>query len=212
MYIHNNDNATFFDIYSRQYDKKLVKSYFTNNLVWFIKQIPNLDGNIKVLDVGCGTGILCNYLSSTYANIHVHGVDISEAMISKSQNECYGKHNVCFAVGDAHNLDAKDDEYDYVFNTISFHHYADPQKVLSEFYRVLKPGGKLLLMDSITNPLPISFMPLIWDLTERRKCYTRHLASSEFHELFCNSSFKRVEYKYYSRLFPARHILCIAQK
>lgn len=203
--------SSFFDRYSKKYDIKYINKYFKDNYRWLFAHIPDLTGKC-IADIGCGTGELCNAISSLYDTVEVYGVDISKKMIAKAKTINSNNKNVFLSVGDAHNLHFKSNSFDYVINTISFHHYQQPNLALSEFYRILKPGGTLILLDSVTNPFIISFMPTFWDIKERAKCYTRHLSTRKFRQLFDASDFKKVDYCYYMRFFPARHILCKAVK
>jgi ubiquinone/menaquinone biosynthesis C-methylase UbiE len=57
-------------------------------------------------------------------------------------------------LGDAELLPRDDASFNYVFCVDSFHHYPNPEKVLREFHRVLKPDGQVVLADP-TTPLPI---------------------------------------------------------
>ena len=96
----------------------------------------------KVLDVGCGTGLMSAKLAAS--GREVLGVDISTAMLARAQRR---KHpGITFLHGDAENLPAADHTFDAVVNLISFHHYPNPSRTVAEFRRVLRPGGRLVLI------------------------------------------------------------------
>lgn len=201
----------FFDNLSTIYDARYIKKYFKNNHIWIFKNINNLDG-MNILDIGCGTGELVIEIKKLYPKSKVIGVDIAKGMIEKAQEKAKKIDCIDFLIGDVHKLDFEKNMFDFVFNTISFHHYQEPAKALNEMKRVLKPGGKLYILDSIKDPRLISFMPWYWDYTDSKICYSRHLFSKEFHKFFENAGFKDVFFLKYYKLFPVVHILCIAEK
>ena len=103
----------------------------------------------RILDVGVGTGIcLPDYASST----RVVGVDLSEAMLKKARKrveELGLRHVESLQVMDAERLEFPDSSFDvvvaqYVVNTVPH-----PEIALSEFARVLKPGGEIILINRV---------------------------------------------------------------
>lgn len=104
-----------------------------------------------VLDVGCGPGILLQTLAASYPELKLAGLDIAPEMI-RIATERLGKRAE-IKLGDAESLPWQDAAFDYIFCVDSFHHYPNPRRALSEFHRVLKPDGKVVLADP-TAPLP----------------------------------------------------------
>ena len=96
----------------------------------------------KVLDVGCGTGLMCAKLAAS--GREVVGVDLSTAMIQRARRQAHP--NIHFVRGDAEALPVDDESFDAVVNLISFHHYARPARAAAEFRRALRPGGRLILI------------------------------------------------------------------
>jgi len=99
----------------------------------------------KVLDVGSGNG----YVLSKYATegAEVYGVDIAPASISLCQKrfEYLGLESD-FRVADAQRLPFEDNTFDCVCSMGVLHHVPDTQKAIDEIKRVLKPGGRLIVM------------------------------------------------------------------
>lgn len=106
----------------------------------------------KVLDVGCGNG----YVLSRYARegAEVYGIDITETAVrlSRMRFELFGLSGN-FRVANAEQLPFKDNSFDCVCSMGVLHHTPDTQKALEEVHRVLKPGGKVILMFYHKNSL-----------------------------------------------------------
>ena len=101
--------------------------------------------NKKVLDVGCGNG----YVLSKYASegAEVFGVDVTEAAIELTQKRF--KHlnlNGDFREADAQSLPFPENTFDCVCSMGVLHHVPNTQKAVDEIFRVLKPGGRLIVM------------------------------------------------------------------
>lgn len=101
----------------------------------------------SVLMVGCGTGEESELLRSHGADT-LTGVDFSAKSIRLGR-ETYPE--VHFSVGDMHDLNFSEGEFDFVYSSLTVHYSPTPIKVLKEMYRVLKPGGRLLF--SVGHPL-----------------------------------------------------------
>ena len=158
-----NSMKTFFDNYSRLYKVPFIAGYFRGNHKWIIPELEKSPVK-SLLDIGCGSGDLIAALAIKHPNWEIYGIDISDSMILQAKEKVA---SLQLAVGNAHNLPYSDNMFDIVINTISFHHYEHSLQALNEMYRVLKPGGKLVLLDSIKNPRCISILPWYWDFAEK---------------------------------------------
>ena len=106
---------------------------------------------LSLLDIGCGTGRLLDFVKQAWPRLDVHGLDMSEAYIRHARRHLRGRARTSFTVGKAEAIPLPDNSQDAVTSTFLFHEL--PPKVrrqaLSEFARVLKPGGRLVLLDSL---------------------------------------------------------------
>jgi len=95
------------------------------------------------LDVGCGVGITPCYIAKTY-DCRVAGIDISEKMIDWSNERAKREgveNRVEFRVADAQNLPFEDAVFDVVIGESITAFLEDKQRGVSEYVRVIKPGG-----------------------------------------------------------------------
>jgi ubiquinone/menaquinone biosynthesis C-methylase UbiE len=102
----------------------------------------------KVLEIGCGTGLFSGKVySATKADITA--IDISEILLDEARLKNKG---ITFQIGDAMNLDFKDNTFDAVFGSSVLHHL-EMDKAVKEIYRVLKPGGRMSFAEpNMINP------------------------------------------------------------
>lgn len=141
-----------FDRWSSSYDwtfPSLIYQAIHKRLIETI-EIPE---NANVLDLGCGTGQLFNRLGKEYPEITGIGLDLSPKMLQIARQKNQHRPRFIYIEGNAESLPFAENQFDAVFNTISFLHYQHPEQVLSEVTRVLKPGGKFHLVDIVAkNP------------------------------------------------------------
>lgn len=111
----------------------------------------------RVLDVGCGLGDVTLACATDVApGGEVVGVDASAAMlrVARSRAAEVGA-TVRFSVGDALDLDEPDDSFDAVRSERTLQWVADPAVAVAEMARVLRPGGRLALIDTDWSTLTI---------------------------------------------------------
>jgi SAM-dependent methyltransferase len=106
-------------------------------------------GRERVLDLGCGPGHTA--LAFAAAGAEVVGLDLTPAMLGVARQLAAerGLDNARFERGDASALPFAAGSFDVVTSRLSAHHYAQPAAVLSEVVRVLEPGGRFLLIDTV---------------------------------------------------------------
>lgn len=116
-----------------------------------ILRIAKLREGEAVMDAGCGTGSLAIAARRQVGPTGtVHGIDASPEMIARARRKAAAAGlDVVFAEGTAQALSFPEARFDVVLSTLMLHHL--PRKVRLEFaqeaHRVLKPGGRLLLVD-----------------------------------------------------------------
>jgi ubiquinone/menaquinone biosynthesis C-methylase UbiE len=108
------------------------------------RALPHIQGP-RVLEVSFGTG----YLLSRYAGrFDTTGVDYNPRMVEAAQRRLTRAGlRARLLHGDAHALPFPNDSFDTLVNTDAFTLYADPARAMAEFHRVLRPGGRLILLE-----------------------------------------------------------------
>jgi SAM-dependent methyltransferase len=112
-------------------------------------ELAGLRGTERVLDAGCGTGHTAMALAPQAAQ--VVAVDLTEPMLAQGRRLAQerGIANVQFRLGDVEQLPFDDRTFDLVASRYSAHHWPHLPRALQEIARVLRPGGRLLLGDTV---------------------------------------------------------------
>jgi SAM-dependent methyltransferase len=136
-----------FDAWSRTYDRSLLQRLlFGPSHQAILTQLAGIEH--RVLDIGCGTARFPAILAARFPSVEVWGLDLSGKMLSHGLERCRRwSDRVRLVRGDSGQLPFEDNRFDLVTCSHSFHHYADQQGVVAEMYRVLRPDGRLLLID-----------------------------------------------------------------
>ena len=127
----------------------------------------------KVIDVGCGSGKLTLMIAKKLKDGgEVIGVDASENMINKCNRDYLHKgYPVSFQLGLMEKLSFTDNYFDVVISSLAIHHVPRDVKAaaLKEFARVLKSGGRLLILDHgrpYKRGLKFLLFPMRWNILE----------------------------------------------
>ncbi len=116
----------------------------------FVDRLLQLGVQGDCLDVGTGNGLIPLLLCGRTEDVACTGVDLSEAMLELAQRHLAASRfteRVRFERGDATRLHFDDGAFDAVFSNTILHHLAEPEPLLAEAWRVLRPGGVLLIRD-----------------------------------------------------------------
>ncbi|MCF6192929.1 MAG: methyltransferase domain-containing protein, partial [Kangiellaceae bacterium] len=97
-----------------------------------------------ILDAGCGTGYCTRALKGRFPKAKLFGVDLAEGMIEQAKKtQKLFKHND-YQVGDIENLPFESNAFDLVFSNLAILWMDNPEIVLQELNRVLKPKGLII--------------------------------------------------------------------
>jgi ArsR family transcriptional regulator len=101
-----------------------------------------------VADLGCGAGFLANWLAGR--DVPVIAVDHSERMLAKAK-QAVRAASVQFRQGEIDALPLLDDEVDAAFSNLVWHHLPDHDAAAREVFRVLRPGGVVVISDMLPH-------------------------------------------------------------
>lgn len=141
-YKHNSQNN--FDRQSSRYDTASFGDHARKLHPILLRQLAQIPHD-RILDVGCGTGALLSQILSRWPENTCAGVDLSPGMVEAARKKLGGQAQIL--LGDAEALPFPDGAFQAALCCDSFHHYPHPEAALKEIYRVLEPGGVLLLAD-----------------------------------------------------------------
>jgi ubiquinone/menaquinone biosynthesis C-methylase UbiE len=137
----------YWDKHARNYDKQIAfweRRLFADGRQWVCALATG-----EVLEVAIGTGRNLPYYPQ---GIRLTGIEFSPAMLelARRQADQLG-HKVDLRLGDAQALDLPDDSFDTVVCTLSLCAIPDERRAVAEMQRVLRPGGRLLLLDHVAG-------------------------------------------------------------
>ena len=106
-----------------------------------------LRSGARVLEIGCGTGPVTRVLARLPGVAEAVGVDPSPVFVSRARELGGADTNATFEQGDGRHLRFADVDFDAVVMHTTLCHIPQPDQVLSEAFRVLRPGGNLAVFD-----------------------------------------------------------------
>ncbi|HEY1295486.1 MAG TPA: methyltransferase domain-containing protein [Chloroflexota bacterium] len=101
----------------------------------------------RVLEVGCGSGAIARVLARWPGVRDVLGIDPSPILLERARQLASGISNLSFEQADVRSLCLENARFDVVVFHTSLCHIPEPERALAEAYRVLRPGGRLVIFD-----------------------------------------------------------------
>lgn len=137
-----NDFNKFYTAFAKTYEVAVKVLPFWKR--WLKTTIPHIQGP-RVLEVSFGTGYLLTQYASNY---ETYGLDYNEKFVSLLKEKLIQKGITAdIRQGDAQELPYEDEYFDTIVNTMAFSAYPNGIAAMSEMNRVLKPDGKLIMVD-----------------------------------------------------------------
>ncbi len=157
------DPRTYYDELYSDYEKHWSKDHMhygfwdegikthEESLINTVKTVTDaleIKDGMKVLDAGCGVGGASRYVVNHY-NVSVNGITYSDLLLKKAReySKSYDKSILKFQFMDYTKTDFKDEAFDCIFGLESVCYANDKHDFIKEAYRILKPGGKLVVAD-----------------------------------------------------------------
>ena len=148
--------------------RRIAATYATPDVVQqrsLVRSALDLRPGEDVLDIGSGPGLLaCEMAAEVGPGGSVHGIDPSESMleIGRGRTRPANSAPVTLTAGDACALAFADGSFDAVTATQVYEYVADMPAALGEAHRVLRPGGRLLILDT-------DWDSLVWHSSDRER-------------------------------------------
>ncbi len=139
--------------YWSQYVQKTEELYLSRALKFHRKNmdrwvdVMQLRDGMKILEVGCAGGLLCHRLKERFPGAEITGLDFDTGHIDYAREKTRELNLKCdFVAGDAAQLPFEDHTFDVCYSHTVMN-FCDPGRFVSEQHRVLKPGGRMIIMD-----------------------------------------------------------------
>ncbi len=111
--------------------KKLMNNFFSNLLVDIVRKNKK---NVRILEVGCGEGLLACEIKKRFPDMVYIGIDINDEIISEARKTC---PNTMFEVGSIYELNKyASEEFDYVIVSEVLEHIENPNEALKEINKL----------------------------------------------------------------------------
>jgi ubiquinone/menaquinone biosynthesis C-methylase UbiE len=158
---------------------------------------------VNFLDLGCGTGwAVCYAAQLANGEGNFIGIDISKGMIEKSKSNANGLPNVQFYESSSDDLPLESNYFDTIICTNSFHHYSKPESALREAKRVLKPSGRIYILDVTADDFFIRWVDT--KVRAKEKEHVKFYGSNEYVAMFNNTGLKHIASQMIKILYPLK--------
>lgn len=146
----DNRIQNIFNSISTDYDKLNNVISLNQHKLWRNQTMKHmhLKPDDIVLDLCCGTGDWSIQIAEGNRQVDVVGLDFSENMLAVAKTRTAHIDNISLTQGDATNLEFPDNAFDYVTIGFGLRNLPDYEQGLAEMYRVLKPGGTLVVLET----------------------------------------------------------------
>jgi ubiquinone/menaquinone biosynthesis C-methylase UbiE len=190
--------------WSESYDRSILQwLLFGKSHRALIKRIQAVAGSrrVRVLDVGCGTGLFASRIRQALPGAEVWGVDLVPEMLARGKPRWLYHAGTVFPVqGDSERLPFASGSFDFVTCANSFHHYPHQDRAVLEMQRVLRPGGRLLIIDGYRDA-PWGWF--IYDVCVAfREGSVHHASSRRFRDLMTRAGLQAISQKVYRGFAP----------
>jgi ubiquinone/menaquinone biosynthesis C-methylase UbiE len=187
----NRNSIARFDRWAPTYDSGRISQWLTDGQSQALAALDLSPGD-SLLDVGCGTA-RATIDAARHARVaRACGIDLSPEMVRHATEQANGLAGVEFSVADAEAVPYPPESFDAVLCAHSFHHYSDPLRALAEIRRVLKPGGRFVLLDSDRAACPWVWS---WDRILRvfERSHVKYYTEAELLRLLTEAGFIQAE-------------------
>ncbi len=184
-------NKAKWDRWAATLDRKTLRREFLRNAQRKAISVVNIRPGMHFLDVGCGTGWAVGEVAKLAGGKgEFYGVDLSPKMVEKARENFRGRDEIHFLEANVEAIPLDSDFFDAIICTNSFHHYPRPDRALAEMQRLLKKGGRLVILDPTAN----SWIAKVADKIMRRieAEHVKTYSTREFQQMFRDAGLRDV--------------------
>lgn len=153
------ETTSLFNKIAKHYDSLNTFFSFGMDKVWRKKLVEQIRGSEIVLDIATGTGEVALETVKKLKDSQVVGIDPSGQMLRFAKNKCESIERITLVQGYAEDLPFKNDEFNAITIAFGIRNTVKPLESLKEMNRVLKPGGKIAILE-FTIPKNRIFAPI----------------------------------------------------
>ena len=174
---------------AHKYNNLWVQKYSLGPTRREVKKIvlPLLEKNneLKILDIGCGTGQLIKEISDHYNKVNYLGIDVAENMIEVAKKSNKGK-NVKFKTSSIESFESND-KYDIIICTHAFPYFPNKQEMIKKMAGLCNKKGQVIIVNSSTNSLKDLIINFFLKATTSK---AKYLSIDEMKKLFKSAKLK----------------------
>jgi len=174
-----------YDGIASNYDTRW-SSYLNSTREVALKLINPISGDM-ILDVSGGTGLLAEKIAQNVSSAKIILIDISTRILTLASKKLVKYSNAVVLRMDAHKLKFKDNSFTKISSISALHHYANPEEFLQECFRVLVPGGKLVIIDWCRDT--IDSIPFDFFMGKFNKSHNKTYTTSELKQMLTDHGF-----------------------
>lgn len=174
---------------AHKYNNLWVQKYSLGPTRREVKKIvlPLLEKNkeLKILDIGCGTGQLIKEISDQYKMVNYLGIDVAENMIDIAKKNNKGK-NIKFKTSSIETFESAD-KYDIIICTHAFPYFPNKEDMIKKMAGLCNKKGQVIIVNSSTNSLKDLIINFFLKATTSK---AKYLSIDEMKKLFKTAELK----------------------
>ncbi len=165
--------------YNTQWVQKYSLGPTRREVLKIVKPLLDSNPNLKILDIGCGTGQIIQELNAQYANLNYLGIDAAQNMINIAKENTKAD-GIRFALCPIERFET-DEKFDVVICTHAFPYFPDKRDVMLKIAHMCNPEATVIICNSSTNNVKDFFTNL---LVKTATSKAHYLSIKKMKELF----------------------------
>jgi len=134
-----------YEAWANVYDRFWAR--YVNQTLPVLRRVADVQPGERVIDLACGTGEFERLVLAAEPRAQLIGVDLSPSMLERARAKLDGQGDVRFEEADVHALPFGTGAFDVAVCANTFHYFSHPGHVLREARRVLRPNGRVVILD-----------------------------------------------------------------